>query len=335
MIRSLASLRAHLQTAVELEHSTIPPYLCALYSIKDGANREAARVIRSVVMEEMLHMMLAANVLNAIGGAPAIGHPRFVPRYPTYMPHSRDAFLIGLEKFSRRSLRTFLRIELPVKPKAPPQADRYDTIGQFYLAIEDGLKRLCAGNKGFVRRPARQITPEAYYGGGGDLIVVTDLESALLALEKIVDQGEGIHHSILDGDVLVHGGAGYAHYFRFKEIAHGRFYSKDDGVTSPPSGPPLEVDWDQVHNMRPNPKSRDYPAGSALRRTSDDFNRAYWHLLGCLHAACNGRQKALGSAVALMYDLKHMAAELMRVPIGRGDVTAGPTFEAVNVRTRA
>jgi hypothetical protein len=335
MIRTLASLRAHLQTAIELEHSTIPPYLCALYSIKDGTNREAARVIRSVVMEEMLHMVLAANVLNAIGGAPAIGHPRFVPRYPTYMPHSRDAFLIGLEKFSRRSLRTFLKIELPVRPNAPPQADRYDTIGQFYRAIEDGLKRLCAGNKGFVRRPTRQITPDAYYGGGGNVVVVTNLESALLALDKIVDQGEGIHHSILDGDVLVHGGAGYAHYFRFKEIAKGRYYSKGDGVRSAPTGPPFEVDWNQVYNMRPNPKSRDYPKGSELRRKADEFNLAYSRLLGSLHAACNGRQQALGKAVALMYDLKHMAVELMRIPVGRGDVTAGPTFEAVKVRARA
>ena len=60
-----------LQTAIEVEHSTIPAYLCALYSIKDGTNQEAAQIIKSVVLEEMLHMILAANVLNAIGGHPA------------------------------------------------------------------------------------------------------------------------------------------------------------------------------------------------------------------------------------------------------------------------
>ena len=30
---SLDGLREHLQWAIELEHSTIPPYMCALYSL--------------------------------------------------------------------------------------------------------------------------------------------------------------------------------------------------------------------------------------------------------------------------------------------------------------
>src|SRR5688500_11887642 len=37
---SLESLREHLQWAIELEHSTIPPYFCALYSIEPGCNFE-------------------------------------------------------------------------------------------------------------------------------------------------------------------------------------------------------------------------------------------------------------------------------------------------------
>ena len=65
----LEHLQSHLQTAIEVEHSTIPPYLCALHSIKDGSNLEAAQIVKSVVVEEMLHMILAANVLNAIGGS--------------------------------------------------------------------------------------------------------------------------------------------------------------------------------------------------------------------------------------------------------------------------
>ncbi|MBI4473414.1 MAG: hypothetical protein HY646_12155, partial [Acidobacteria bacterium] len=69
-IDSIASLRRHLQIAIELEAATIPPYLCALYSTPDGQNRHASGIIRSVVVEEMLHIALAANVLNAIGGHP-------------------------------------------------------------------------------------------------------------------------------------------------------------------------------------------------------------------------------------------------------------------------
>jgi len=37
-ITTLESLREHLQWAIELEHFTIPPYLCALYSLDSGRN---------------------------------------------------------------------------------------------------------------------------------------------------------------------------------------------------------------------------------------------------------------------------------------------------------
>ncbi len=72
-IGTLAELRDHLQYAIGLELTTIPAYLCALYTIVPGANTAAYEVIESVVLEEMLHMALAANVLNAIGGAPSTG----------------------------------------------------------------------------------------------------------------------------------------------------------------------------------------------------------------------------------------------------------------------
>lgn len=68
-----------LQVALEVEHSTIPLYLTTMYSIVDQASF-AATTMRSVVMEEMLHMVNAANVLNAIGGAPFLDHPKFIPK---------------------------------------------------------------------------------------------------------------------------------------------------------------------------------------------------------------------------------------------------------------
>ena len=61
--------RSLLQAAVEVEHGTVPLYLTALWSIVNGSDA-AASVIHSVVVEEMLHMTIAANTLNAIGGAP-------------------------------------------------------------------------------------------------------------------------------------------------------------------------------------------------------------------------------------------------------------------------
>jgi hypothetical protein len=335
-IQTLDDLRRHLQTAVELEHATIPPYLCALYSIKDGSNREAARVIKSVVMEEMLHLALAANILNALGGEPSLRRTGFVPAYPAELPHSDGSFHVGLEKFSPAAVKTFLKIERPAKPDAKPQAEHYHTIGQFYAAIEDGLKRLCRGDRHFDGDPKRQVTGELYYGGGGRVAPVTDLRSALAALKEIVHQGEGLPHSLSDGDDRLFGQPRqYAHYFRFKEILCGRIYDKHDTPSSGPSGPEFPVAWDAVYDMRPNPKATDYPPGSELRRKCDEFNAAYADLLNVLHRSFNGEPGLLGESAGLMYDLKYRAVALMRTPSGFGTTTAGATFEPGWVTSRS
>src|SRR4051794_4589696 len=79
-----ATLLSWLQTAIELELSTIPPYLVALLSIRNTANREAADLIRGTMIEEMLHLALVANVLNAVGGTVQLG-PDNIPSYPLRM----------------------------------------------------------------------------------------------------------------------------------------------------------------------------------------------------------------------------------------------------------
>src|SRR4051812_4643725 len=114
-ITTVESLRKHLQWAIELEHSTLPPYLCALYSIEDGHNVEAAAVVHSVFMEEMLHLTLAANILNAVGGSPQIDTPSILPTFPTYLPHSDRSFEVPLLKFSKEAIEVFLKIERPAE----------------------------------------------------------------------------------------------------------------------------------------------------------------------------------------------------------------------------
>lgn len=332
-IKTVPSLRRHLQTAIELEHSTIPPYLCGLYSIQDGDNLPSSQVIRSVVVEEMLHMILASNVLNAIGGEPSINHSRFIPEYPTYLPHSDKSFPVNLEKFSRSTVETFLKIEMPAKPKAPPEPNKYHTIGQFYEAIEDGLKRLSREKNIFTGDRDRQIGPEYYYGGGGGVVPVHDLDSALEALKEIVGQGEGVDYTIFDGDYRIFGDEiEYAHYFRYNEIYEGRYYTKKDTPKSGPTGKRLPVDYDNVYNMRLNPKMKYYPKGSEIWEKSYEFNRTYMALLDGLHTAFNGKPKQLLTAVVKMYDLKYQAIELMKIPVNEEGMTAGPSFEYVPPR---
>jgi CDGSH-type Zn-finger protein len=333
-ITTLDDLRQHLQWAIELEHATIPPYLCALYSMKPGQNQAAAGILTSVFIEEMLHMTLAANLLNAVGGSPSLAHPDFIARYPTYLPHSANAFLVPLAPFSPDAVETFMKIEKPEAPDAPAEADGYETIGQFYRAIEDGVRLLCetlGETQVFCGDPARQVTPEAFaYSGSGRIIPVYDLRSAHAAIDEIEEQGEGLKHAeVWDGDRdMFHPERDeVAHYFRFMEIAQGRSFTRGDTPASGPSGSPIEVNWDAVYPMRPNPRSQDFRGGSAVVAAIGEFNLRYSDLLRDLHRAFNGEPARLPRTVPAMLQLKTLAQELMQMPSGDGVTTAGPSFE--------
>ena len=108
-------LRELLQTALEVEHSTIPPYLTAQWSIRDGYNRQVHRLIKTIVRQEMLHMALVANLLNAVGGKPSLIHSTFMPQYPSQLPGGLDSSLVvSLEKLSPELVKNvFMQIEKP------------------------------------------------------------------------------------------------------------------------------------------------------------------------------------------------------------------------------
>jgi hypothetical protein len=251
-IDTIEQLREHLQTAVEIEWSTIPPYLCARWSLLDGANELAASCIDDVVMEEMLHLTLVCNLLNAIGGTPHLVPPHAsVPSYPTFLPHSDDAFTVNLLPFSVQALETFRAIERPALDCAPPQGDHYHTIAQFYEAVGVALNDLAAQKDIFTGPRARQVDSRHYYGGGGEAFAITNLDQANKALEVVVFEGEGIHESIWDGDEqFFDQPRELAHYFRFDELYRGRRYTAQDRPSTGPTGEPLLVDFDAQRRVQ-------------------------------------------------------------------------------------
>jgi hypothetical protein len=184
------AVQEKLQKAVELEWSTIPPYLVARFSLWPGSNGASAAIIRSVYMEEMLHIVLAANVLAATGGRAVLGAEN-LPSYPLTLQFQGQAFQdrqfeIHLAAFSPETIDTFLQIELPENLR--PQAASLDflvvpgyTIGGFYRGIMDDLETLCA-EKGepfvFSGDPGLQVPDDLYWGSGGKVIQVKNLETA-------------------------------------------------------------------------------------------------------------------------------------------------------------
>lgn len=194
-ITTIESLQEHLQWAMSVELSTVPPYLCAMYSIQDNTS-DAYWVIRSVVFEEMLHMMLVANMMNAIGASPKLSG-EYVPKYPGFIPHhAAGGPYIQLQPYSSSLMSvTFMAIEQPEpEPVAPPEGDDFQTIGQFYKAIEQGFDRCVEkyGERGVFGRDTGFQAHDTYFGlGGGRLFEVKNLDAAHRAIKEIVQQGEG------------------------------------------------------------------------------------------------------------------------------------------------
>ncbi len=83
--------------------------------------------------------------------------------------------------------------------------------------------------------------------------------------------------------------------------------------------------------MRTNLKMANYPHESSLWRKAHSFNRSYTALLDELHTALNGNPKSLNHSVSGMYHLKQKAVELMKIPVGDEEMTAGPSFEYVSL----
>ncbi|MFC5752399.1 ferritin-like domain-containing protein [Actinomadura rugatobispora] len=333
-IATLDDLREHLQWAIELEHATLPPYLCALYSLDPERNPEAVQVVAGVFAEEMLHLALAANLLNAVGGSPRLDTPRMLQPYPRRLPHGDRSLQLSLLPFGAEALDMFLRLERPAPPDAPPEDDGYETIGQFYAAIGDGLRHLCdrlGEREVFSGDPARQVHGGHFRNTAGRLVAVGDLASALAALEEIVEQGEGLAGGeVWDGDRDVHHPERdeVAHYYRFQELRAGRRYRRGDTPRSGPTGEAISVDLDGVLPMRRDPRRADHAPGSPIRTAQEEFDHTYCAVLHLLEQAFNGSPRLLAVATGTMYGLRAQVQALMRMPDEDG-TTAGPTFEYV------
>lgn len=333
-----AKLVDTLQQALVLEHATIPPYLTALYTLGQGSSWQATEALRSVAVEEMLHMTMVANLINALGGHPKTDGSDFIPNYPAPLPFNVDGIKVGLYGFSREAIEQGCAIERPreIRPQMlfQPKADSHDlTIGEFYLRIEARLRYLVDqyGERAvFIGQASYQVGEGFYYDGAGATFPIVDMVSALLALNTIRHQGEGVSDTIWSGNREQYKSfPEVAHYFRFNELLAGRQYQYGDTVESGPTGKPFEVNWETAIPIKPNSKLADYADAPEILANARAFNESYCGFLRMINRAFNGEPALLQQGIGSMFRLKDLVLRLVNNPLpgSHGKQHAAPTFE--------
>jgi hypothetical protein len=327
----LAHLRVALQAAVTLEFATLPPYLSALWSVKDDVG-VVANSLRQIVQEEMLHLALAANMLVSVGGRPQIASA--APEYPGSLPlQVHPELTIHLAALSPSTLDTFLEIERPHHPghhvalnaardlaELHRREERADdpvelTIGEFYEHILESFRRLTP-----PMSTARQVTAPLAS------MVVKDVDDVARAIGIITREGEGS-----DGPADT-GAYNLAHYYRFAEIIEGKQLVQDPNSGDYAFVTPIDFDMaGGVWPMAPVPEG-----GYVLDAIDDDevrglfhgSNLAYTRLLDLLQAVweSDAGQASLWHAIDAMFELEKYAKPLMQVPRPGGDGNYGPDF---------
>jgi hypothetical protein len=317
-IEDIETLREHLQQAIELEHALIPAYLCALYSLDRSENPLASSIVAGVAIEEMFHMALAANVLNAIGGRPEMDIPRMLPGYPRPLPHVDESFQVSLLPFGAEAIGQALQAEHPGGPEADGASRCVASIGQLYARIDSALVRLCA-ERGeaviFNGDPSRQVT----LGQDARLPAITDLAGARAGLALIVEQGEGGGGTDPEA----------AHYYRFLELQVGRRFGPGDTPVSGPTGEPIAIRAEAIRPMQPDPQLDDQVVGSPIRAAQEDFNQEYCALLALLDLTFNGEPDRIRETIRAMHGLRAHSVDLMQMEVPGTRYVAGPTFEYV------
>ncbi|HWH11096.1 MAG TPA: ferritin-like protein [Solirubrobacteraceae bacterium] len=334
-ITTIEGLRNHLAQAAAVELSTVPLYLYAAYSIKTAGYKQwnpgisAFRAIRSVVIEEMLHLCLARNLLLAIDGGEhfRLYDHDFVPAFPTPMLHRVPPLELKLEAASPSLMREiFMPLEQPAIEHAPPQPDQYNTLGQFYAAIESGFELLDAADHDELwRDPHADLQYDRAYwnnDGGGSPLIVTNLTTAKNAIRTIVEQGEGAAPG--DEEVPLSpadpklGLNELSHYAKFARIAAG-----------------IDI-IGEVWPVPENPKRDDYRGH--LLGLATLFDASYCYVLCMIDAiyATTTKTRISGhhspryglerTFIAAMGGLLYPIADLLVRQPGNGEHNCGPGF---------
>lgn len=255
-----AALLDHLQKAVYLELWTIPLYLTAAYSLQvpgtDPAHPPQQVIVRgnknpnrsreqlafnniySIAVQEMLHLELASNLFNALFASKGLS-PKFTgewaPRYDRFPSWIAGNKPVQCGPVNPEQMALLASIETP-EPKSDGAPDgpreTYDSIGQFYKSIEQGLQeRWSALYKPDVdpHRQKNEFGNSDYrndYYTGFSSVISGDSDTALKlangVLQAIIGQGEGNRGPLIEADLRPEDANDvedrFSHFSRFRMV---------------------------------------------------------------------------------------------------------------------
>jgi CDGSH-type Zn-finger protein/uncharacterized Fe-S cluster protein YjdI len=345
-----------LTEAAEIEHNLMCCYLYAAFSMKSDESEGLTadqlqavtrwrRAITSVAVEEMGHLALVSNLMCAIGGAAHFGRPNF-PITPGYHPAGMQVLLAP---FDRETIQHFVYLERPegveerfgkgfepqgnyrrslgAEHKLMPSRQDYETVGELYHALAQGLKHI-AGRDGeaalFVGGTGGQVGPDVVSLPG--IQTIANLQDALRAIDTIVEQGEGAPAVHEDG-----------HYQRFVNIR-----SEYDAILAeaPDFVPARAAARNPVMRQPVTPGDRVWVSDPTAASVMDYANALYGQMLRLLSQAfgrpdrADEKQVLLNTAIDLMYAMVPAAEQLTQLQANDSSPTkAGISFATLRPLT--
>ncbi len=326
-----------LYEAAELEHNLMCTYLYAAFSLKDGvaeglAPEEVEAVSRwrktliRVAVEEMQHLAAVWNITSALGGAPRIGRTNF-PLDPGLLP---AGIVVKLAPFSPETLQHFVFLERPHGSteldgegfiyernyirgsdyaRLTPMGLNYDTVGDFYIALSDGLKSMVAqyGEEvTFAGDPALQLSQNEINMAGCKPVIC--VKTALAAFDAIVVQGEGAPADSAD-----------SHYQKFLGI---RAEYRALQANNPDFSPAFPAATNPVLRRPPRPEGRVWLENPEVIAVVDLANASYGLMLRLMAYAYAlpgpSSEKSLSAdlAIGLMQAMVPLAERAARLSAG-------------------
>ncbi|HXY75821.1 MAG TPA: ferritin-like domain-containing protein [Steroidobacteraceae bacterium] len=340
-----------LYEAAELEHNLMCTYIYAAASLKDGEAEglradEAAAVRRwrgvllGVAIEEMGHLSAVWNITSALGGSPRFGRMNF-PLDPGQLPAS---VVVKLAPFNAATLQHFIFLERPhgsderdgegfayertyrrggsAAARLTPMGIDYDTVGDFYAALGNGLRAFVehSGGESFAFDGDRALQLSSHEVNLPGARPVICLKTALEAFTAIVQQGEGAPRDSVD-----------SHYQKFLGI---RSELEQFTARNRAFAPAFPAATNPVLRRPARPEGRVWLEDSAAVATVDLGNACYGLMLRLLsysyvvRGPSDEKSLVVDLAIGLMQALMPLAERAARLPAGPSNphCNAGVSF---------